>query len=127
MKLLDTIQNNLRLYQGMTQAKVSYDFLKTQKEEDLLRLSEQINQMDASKIILMLQESAVAYLIKDPKFLPDLIRLECEEKISINSINSMLAHAGEDVLSVNFKYEELYEVLTDERIFNQWKYEYLKY
>lgn len=26
MKLLDTIQNNLRLYQGMTQAKVSYDF-----------------------------------------------------------------------------------------------------
>ena len=63
---------------------------------DLLRLSEQINQMDASKIILMLQESAVAYLIKDPKFLPDLIRLECEEKISINSINSMLAHAGED-------------------------------
>lgn len=58
--------------------------------------------MDASKIILMLQESAVAYLIKDPKFLPDLIRLECEEKISINSINSMLAHAGEDVLSVNF-------------------------
>lgn len=34
MKLLDTIQNNLRLYQGMTQAKVSYDFLKTQKEED---------------------------------------------------------------------------------------------
>ena len=50
MKLLDTIQNNLRLYQGMTQAKVSYDFLKTQKEEDLLRLSEQINQMDASKI-----------------------------------------------------------------------------
>lgn len=127
MKLLDTIQNNLRLYQGMTQAKVSYDFLKTQKEEDLLRLSEQINQMDASKIILMLQESAVAYLIKDPKFLPDLIRLECEEKISINSINSMLAHAGGDVLSVNFKYEELYEVLTDERIFNQWKYEYLKY
>ncbi len=127
MKLLDTIQNNLRLYQGMTQAKVSYDFLKTQKEEDLLRLSEQINQMDASKIILMLQESAVAYLIKDPSFLPDLIRLECEEKISINSINSMLAHAGGDVLSVNFKYEELYEVLTDERIFNQWKYEYLKY
>ena len=103
MKLLDTIQNNLRLYQGMTQAKVSYDFLKTQKEEDLLRLSEQINQMDASKIILMLQESAVAYLIKDPKFLPDLIRLECEEKISINSINSMLAHAGEDPLRLHIE------------------------
>ena len=93
MKLLDTIQNNLRLYQGMTQAKVSYDFLKTQKEEDLLRLSEQINQMDASKIILMLQESAVAYLIKDPKFLPDLIRLECEEKISIKHSRKFEAEA----------------------------------
>ena len=92
MKLLDTIQNNLRLYQGMTQAKVSYDFLKTQKEEDLLRLSEQINQMDASKIILMLQESAVAYLIKDPKFLPAGVRRK--NKYQFNQFDACTRRRG---------------------------------
>lgn len=127
MKLLDAIGKNLSLYQEMTQARVPYDFLKKQEKEVLLQFCKKVNQMHMGEIIAALQPEAIVYLIKDSVFLSCLLKLNCEDKIDTDRLSLLLAHAEEDSLLSDYKYEELYKVLTDEQIFSEWKYEYLRY
>ena len=127
MKLLDAIGKNLSLYQEMTQARVPYDFLKKQEKEVLLQFCKKVNQMHMGEIIAALQSEAIVYLIKDSVFLSFLLKLNCEDKIDTDRLSLLLAHAEEDSLLSDYKYEELYRVLTDEQIFSEWKYEYLRY
>lgn len=127
MKLLDAIGKNLSLYQEMTQARVPYDFLKKQEKEVLLQFCKKVNQMHMGEIIAALQSEAIVYLIKDSVFLSFLLKLNCEDKIDTDRLSLLLAHAEENSLLSDYKYEELYRVLTDEHIFSEWKYEYLRY
>lgn len=127
MKLFDTIQQNLSLYQEMTRARVPYDFLKTQKEDELLGFCKKINQMGVDGVIALLQPGAITYLIEDQDFLSYLIQLDCEENISIDQVNILLGHAEGDRLSANYSYKELVKVLTDDEVYNECKYEYLRY
>ena len=127
MKLLDLIQKDLSLYQEMTKVKVPYDFLKTQKEDKLLQFCRKVNQMNMSGIIATLQPAAVAYLVMDPDFLSCLQKLDCGQNISTSQISFLLAHAREDRLSVNYNYEEINRVLTDDEVDDEYKYEYLRY
>lgn len=127
MKLLDAIGKNLSLYQEMTQARVPYDFLKKQEKEVLLQFCKKVNQMHMGEIIATLQSEAIVYLIKDSVFLSFLLKLNCEDKIDTDRLSLLLAHAEENSLLSDYKYEELYRVLTDEHIFSEWKYEYLRY
>ena len=63
MKLLDAIGKNLSLYQEMTQARVTYNFLKKQEKEVLLQFCKKVNQMRMGEIIAALQSEAILSLI----------------------------------------------------------------
>ena len=101
MRLYDKIAGHLALLQEMKKAGVSDALLKDYKEEELLGLSQSVNQMDAKEEILSMETEAVEYLIHDQEFLSYLVRLLREDICDPVRISILLADAGGDALSKN--------------------------
>ena len=127
MRLYDKIAGHLALLQEMKKAGVSDALLKDYKEEELLGLSQSVNQMDAKEEILSMETEAVEYLIHDQEFLSYLVRLLREDICDPVRISILLADAGGDALSKNYSYEEIVSVLADEQVKSYRAYIYLKY
>lgn len=64
----DRVLSRVKLLQEMKRAGVPENFLQDCPEEDLLRLSQKINQMEVSEEVANLSEEAVKYLVYDQDF-----------------------------------------------------------
>ena len=68
MRFCDTILKHVMLKKEMEKAFVPDSLLKDYKEEELLNLSKEINQVEAGGQIAKLSQEAVEYLVKDQGF-----------------------------------------------------------
>ena len=73
MQFCENILKHLMLQQEMGKAHVPDSLLKDYEEEELLELSQNINEMDAGSLVAELEEEAVEYLVRDQGFLPCLV------------------------------------------------------
>jgi len=126
-KISDRILCHVELLQEMEMAGVPSSFLWDCPVEDLFRLSRKINQMEAKEEIIHIKKEAVKYLVHDQGFLPYLVRLIREENCEPMRVGSLLADAGEDILSADFSYEEVASVMGDWKVEENRAYVYLKY
>ena len=122
----DRVLSRVKLLQEMERAGVPKSFLQDCPEEDLLRLSQKINQMEVREEVASLNEEAVKYLVHDQGFLTFLVRLLREESVEPKRVSSLLAGA-EECLSEGYSCEEIIAVMEDRRVDGNRTYTYLKY
>ena len=127
MRFCDTILKHVMLKKEMEKAFVPDSLLKDYKEEELLNLSKEINQVEAGGQIAKLSQEAVEYLVKDQGFLPFLVRLSQEECYDPVRIIGFLSNAGDALLSEEYGYEKIRAVLADGEVDPNRTYTYLKY
>ncbi|MCI9491387.1 MAG: hypothetical protein HFG97_15610 [Dorea sp.] len=127
MRFCDTILKHVMLKKEMEKAFVPDSLLKDYKEEELLNLSKEINQVEAGGQIAKLSQEAVEYLVKDQGFLPFLVRLSQEECYDPVRIIGFLSNAEDALLSEEYGYEKILAVLADGEVDPNRTYTYLKY
>ena len=127
MQFCENILKHLMLQQEMGKAHVPDSLLKDYEEEELLELSQNINEMDAGSLLAAgnIQE-AVEYLVRDQGFLPCLVLLSQAESYDAGRASSLLIGAKER-LSESYAYDQIASVVSDSRIEADRTYIYLKY
>ena len=126
MQFCENILKHLMLQQEMGKAHVPDSLLKDYEEEELLELSQNINEMDAGSLVAELEEEAVEYLVRDQGFLPCLVLLSQAESYDAGRASSLLIGAKER-LSESYAYDQIASVVSDSRIEADRTYIYLKY
>ena len=127
MHFCENILKHLALMQEMGKAHMPDSLLKDYKEEELLEVSQSINQMDAGSLVAALDKEAVEYLIRDQGFLPYLMRLAQEESYDALRVSRLLIGVKDVSLSESYPYEQIASVLADGKIEADRTYLYLKY
>lgn len=123
----EQILHHIHTVKNMELAHVPFTFVREFGEEKCRQVSDSVLENDIRESVETMSEGAKKYFMEDPEMIPYVKRLRAlMSDLTERRLESLLAQAGEEKVSA-FAFQDVQEVLMDERLPIRVQYNYLKY